>query len=262
MDQTPRLSLPFIAPSQAQKHVTHNESLRLLDALVQLVVVSTTANTPPVAPASGAVWALGAAPTGVWVAQAGNLAIWSENAWQFVTPQTGWQAWDLASGRQHYWTGLSWTPVPLDLENLPSLGINTTADTSNRLALASAASLFSHDGAGHQIKVNKATASDTASLLYQTGFSGRAEMGLSGDDSFSIKVSADGGTWRSGMVINKSTGNAGFGTTSPARAVHISSVLRIQPSAAPSSPAAGDIYYDSTTNKLRCHNGTIWADLF
>jgi hypothetical protein len=34
MDQTPNLKLPYILPSQAQKHVTHNEALRLLDAVV------------------------------------------------------------------------------------------------------------------------------------------------------------------------------------------------------------------------------------
>jgi hypothetical protein len=32
--------------------------------------------------------------------------------------------------------------------------------------------------------------------------------------------------------------------------------------AAPGSPEAGDVYYDSTTNKLRCYNGTTWNDLF
>ncbi len=32
MDQTPNLKLPYIMPSQAQKHVTHNEAIRLLEA--------------------------------------------------------------------------------------------------------------------------------------------------------------------------------------------------------------------------------------
>ena len=35
-DTTPHLGLPLIAASQAQKHVTHNEALGLLDTLVQL----------------------------------------------------------------------------------------------------------------------------------------------------------------------------------------------------------------------------------
>jgi hypothetical protein len=33
-------------------------------------------------------------------------------------------------------------------------------------------------------------------------------------------------------------------------------------SAEPVSPSAGDVYYDSDTNKLRCYNGTTWNDLF
>jgi len=33
MTVTPNLQLPYIAASQAQKHVTHNEALRMIDAL-------------------------------------------------------------------------------------------------------------------------------------------------------------------------------------------------------------------------------------
>lgn len=33
-------------------------------------------------------------------------------------------------------------------------------------------------------------------------------------------------------------------------------------SADPAGPEAGDVYYNSTTNKLRCYNGTTWNDLF
>lgn len=56
------------------------------------------------------------------------------------------------------------------------------ADATHRLSLNAPASLFNHAGAGHQIKVNKNAATDTASLLFETGFSGRAEMGLTGSD--------------------------------------------------------------------------------
>ena len=53
MDQTPNLQLPYIAPSQAQKHVTHNEAIRALDALVQLCVVNRTLTEPPSEPREG-----------------------------------------------------------------------------------------------------------------------------------------------------------------------------------------------------------------
>lgn len=88
----------------------------------------------------------------------------------------------------------------------PLLGVNATADTTNRLSVAAPATLLNHDGNGHQLKLNKAAASDTASLLYQTGFSGRAEMGTTGDDDFHFKVSADGSTWKDAIVIDRSSG--------------------------------------------------------
>ena len=60
------------------------------------------------------------------------------------------------------------------LENLPMLGVNATADSTNRLSVASAAVLLDNIGAGTQLKLNKAGAGDTASLLYQTASSARA----------------------------------------------------------------------------------------
>jgi hypothetical protein len=38
--------------------------------------------------------------------------------------------------------------------------------------------------------------------------------------------------------------------------------VRYIPITTPASALAGDVYYDSGTNKLRCYNGTIWNDLF
>jgi hypothetical protein len=38
--------------------------------------------------------------------------------------------------------------------------------------------------------------------------------------------------------------------------------VRYQPMATPGTAEAGDVYYDSSTNKLRCYNGTSWNDLF
>ena len=42
-----RLNLPYIQPSQAQKHVTHNEAIRQLDALVQMAAQSDSETSPP-----------------------------------------------------------------------------------------------------------------------------------------------------------------------------------------------------------------------
>lgn len=76
--------------------------------------------------------------------------------------------------------------------------------------MATDATLLSRDGGGHQLKLNKAGVSDTASLLYQTNWSGRAEMGLAGNDDFAIKVSADGSTFHDAVVVSKDDGKASF----------------------------------------------------
>jgi hypothetical protein len=93
-----------------------------------------------------------------------------------------------------------------DFDNLSGVGINASADAVNRLAVSAAATLLNHEGAGHQVKINKAAAGDTTSLLFQTGFSGRAEMGTAGSDDFAIKVSADGVAWATALSVDAGTG--------------------------------------------------------
>jgi hypothetical protein len=97
-------------------------------------------------------------------------------------------------------------PDPTSLQNLSLLGVNATADATNKLAVASSAVLFNNAGNGVQVKVNKNAAADTASFLFQTNFSGRAEFGTTGDDDFHFKVSSDGSTWFEALTINRTNG--------------------------------------------------------
>ncbi len=249
-DQSPRLSLPFILPAQAQKHVTHNEAIELLDLIVQLTLVSVTQTAPASTPDEGQAWAVPAGATGDWSGQSGLIATWRGGGWLFVAPQEGWVAWVMDAQALHIRSGGIWVAQG-DLQNLASVGINTTADPVNRLSLRAAATLLDHEGSGHQVKINKAAEADTATLLFQTGYSGRAEIGLAGDDDVSLKVSADGATWRSSVRIAAATGR-----------VQLSECLRLLPSATPALPEAGDIHFDSATAKLRCFDGTIWHDLY
>ncbi|NVO57741.1 DUF2793 domain-containing protein [Rhodobacteraceae bacterium B1Z28] len=209
MSQTsPRLNLPFLQPSQAQKHVTHNEALRQLDLVVQLSVATMGASTPPPVPDQGEIHALGTAPSGDWNGHAGELAAWLDNAWHFVTPDAGWRAWDQSTGQLKIWDSSAWIDPPVATQNLDGVGIATGYDSINRLAVRSPATLLSHEGGGHQLKINKASASDTASLLFQSNWSGHAEMGLSGSTSFAIKVSPDGGSWTEALAFDPATGTA------------------------------------------------------
>ena len=53
MDNTPNLQLPYLMAAQAQKHVTHNEALRALDAIVQLLVLDKDLASLPGSPTDG-----------------------------------------------------------------------------------------------------------------------------------------------------------------------------------------------------------------
>ncbi|WP_105372992.1 DUF2793 domain-containing protein [Neorhizobium huautlense] len=200
-DTTANLEMPFILPSQAQKHVTHNEALLKLDALVHLAIVAEQA-MPPGSPAEGDCYLVAAAPTGAWTGRQAQIASWQDGYWAFSQPKIGWRAWFAVNSRLKVFTGVEWQDIPLPASgSLEQLGISTTPDGTNRLAVSSPASLFNHAGSGHQIKINKAAATDTASLLFQTNWVGHAEMGLAGNDGFSVKVS-DGSTWNTGLTIS------------------------------------------------------------
>ena len=154
MSQTStNLTLPFIQPSQAQKHVTHNEAVELLDVIVQLCVQGFDVDTPPLAPAEGQSWQIGTAPTGDWAGQAGMIANWAGGGWIYLAPQTGWRAVDAVTGEMRVYSGTIWT----------------------------------------------------------------------------------------GLTI---------------------ATLRLLPQATPVSAVAGDLYFDSTSSKARCFDGTTWQDLF
>ncbi len=73
MSDSPLLQMPYLAASQAQKHVTHNEALSLLDGLVHLAVVSRVVATPPASPTDGQRYLIPAAPTGEWVGRIGRI---------------------------------------------------------------------------------------------------------------------------------------------------------------------------------------------
>ena len=213
MDQTPRLSLPFIMPSQAQKHITHNEAIEALDTLVQPAVESRTVTIPPTSPVAGDAYLVPSAATGVWAGHADEIVAWQSGVWTFLDPAAGWQVYCRADKTQYVFDAGAWTPLASLGSGLARLGINATADTTNRLAVSSAATLLNHAGSGHQVKINKNAASDTASLLYQTNWSGRAEIGLSGDDHWRLKVSPDGSSWVNALTVNASTGAATVAAT-------------------------------------------------
>jgi hypothetical protein len=246
-DETTILSLPLILPAQAQKHVTHNEALVQLDLMVQLAVLNRTLTTPPPLPTIGDRHIVAAGATGPWAGQAGRIAMFTQAGWQFTQPLNGWQAYVMAESQMAFFNGLTWIALSDGPFTVGQLGVSATPDATNRLSVSAPATLLNHAGSGHQLKLNKAVAADTASLLFQTGFGGRAEMGTAGVDDFSVKVSADGSVWSVALVSSAATGEV----TLP-QPVHLGGQA-----ADPVAPVDGTMWLNTTTGEVKVHSAGV-----
>ena len=222
MTDTANLALPCIEGSQAQKHVTHNDALRILDTLVQLAVLTRTLSAPPASPSDGQRWIVKATGTGAWAGHDNAVAAWQDGAWIFSAPRTGWLAYVVDEPALVAWNGSTWVAAtdalstPTALDNMTRLGVGTAADTTNPVAAKLNNTLWvaqtaAEGGSGDlRFKLSKEAAADTLSFLFQDNYSARAEIGLTGDDDFHFKVSADGSTWHEGIVIDRTTGEVTF----------------------------------------------------
>lgn len=218
-DATPNLALPLIAAAQAQKHVTHNEALAGLDTLVQLACLDKDLANPPANPAEGDRYlVLGANPGGAWAGLSGQIARFQDGHWLGFAPKPGWLAWIVDEGDLYAYAGGAWVSFRATLtvlQNLTRLGVGTTADANNpfaaKLNKALWTALTTGEGGSGDLRytLNKQAAGNVLSLLFQSGFSGRAEFGLLGDDNVTLKVSPDGNTFREALRVNRSTGALG-----------------------------------------------------
>ncbi len=209
MSETHNLGLPYIDGGQAQKHVTHNEALRILDSAIQIAVLDTTRMAPPGDPAEGDRHLVAAGASGAWAGRTHAIATWQDGVWMFMAPKDGWCVWSVADDAMVVFDGNGWRPVGTpSLDRVPHLGINAEADANNLLNVKSNAALFaaasSADGGSGDIRVqlSRETSSDTASVVFSDAYSGRAEFGLVGDAAFKLKVSPDGTNWREAFAID------------------------------------------------------------
>ena len=134
-DITTHLLLPYILASQAQKHVTHNEALRLLDAMVQLSVLDRTRTIPPVSPVDGDRHIVASGATGLWSGWDLNVAFWVDGVWMRLVPRPGWLAWIAAEQAFVVWNGSAWGLVgePVDVSDAVFSLVNDADPTKKAL---------------------------------------------------------------------------------------------------------------------------------
>lgn len=108
MTETSQFGLPLLSGAQAQKHVTVNEGLAILDAVAQLRLLSANLVMPPAGVTDGDAFAIKSGATGEWFGQDGKIAISCNGGWHFLAPKIGWQAFNVETGTNQLFDGTNW----------------------------------------------------------------------------------------------------------------------------------------------------------
>jgi hypothetical protein len=188
---TPNLSLPFIAQGQAQKEVSHNDALNILDALVQISVKSRTQTAPPGSPAQGDRYIVPTGASGVWVGQTNKVAIYRDAAWVFFTPKTGWVAWIESEGLEAAFHLNAWQAYVAVSPNGAAAGI---AISEEELTLTGAS-------------VNSSIVIPNRAICLAV--SSRTTLAITGATSYSVGISGNTGKFGSSLGIALGSTNIG-----------------------------------------------------
>ncbi|WP_300552182.1 DUF2793 domain-containing protein [Maricaulis sp.] len=202
-ETTSQLDLPLVMPDQAQKHVTVNEALLRLDALVQLSVESRTLTSQPAAPQQGGRWIIPDTASGAeWMYfTAGDVAIFRDGYWSNATPRDGWRAHVRDEAVDCIFQGGGWQT------GLPDQVLAADAGGAQTRAIIVAETLTSLAGASVTSSVS---IPDRAVLL---GVSVRTKSAISGATSFDCGVAGERSKF--GGSLGTAPGAANIGVIGP-----------------------------------------------
>jgi hypothetical protein len=137
--ETGRYRLPLLAVSQAQKEITHNEALVIIDALLHMAVEAALTVAPTATDNDiGKCWIINGAPTGAWANKAGQIACWIGGSWRFVIPHEGMGVWNKSTRRHSRFISGQWTTAP----SVPNPTGGTAVDSEARAAIVAILQYF------------------------------------------------------------------------------------------------------------------------
>lgn len=198
MTSTPRLALPAIEAAQAQKHVTHNEALTLLDALTQLAVESRALTAPPGSPTDGACYIPAAGASGAWSGWDGQIAQFSGGGWVRIAPVSGLKAWVKAERLTVTYEDGTWRD-----------GIALTA-SGGRVTLRAKEEELTLAGAF----VETADAAFIPNRAIVLGVASRTTLAISGATSYAVGTASN--TTQFGDLLGVALGSTNIGVIGPA----------------------------------------------
>lgn len=150
-----------------------------------------------------------------------------------------------------------------DAEKAKLVGVESGADATAAANVQAAGALMDSeltDGAAVKaIDQGLATGDD---VEFESIDIGLGQNRVYSDGSDNLRVDIDHLSEHTGSVILRLRGVEVFRINDIKVEMNNNIPWRFQPNGEPTSPLKGTIYFDSTTNKLRCYDGTTWNDLF
>lgn len=215
MSNSINLGLPYLAAAQAQKHVTVNEALRLLDGVVQLSVISDAISVPPGAPSEGDRYLIASGGSGAWLGWAGSIGYYADGAWQQLDPVTGWHIWVESSAQMQVYDGTAWQPLIVRGEITP-LATAPAGAASDMVVIEELLSGLSGATVDSTVVLP-----DRAIVL---GVSVRVISAITGASSFDIGTAASSGKF--GATLSIAAGTTNIGVIGP-EALYSDTAIRI-----------------------------------
>lgn len=191
MATTPKTEMPEISEAQAQKYLTHNSALRILDAIVQLTAIDKDLFVPPGAPSDGDTYIVAAtdSTSGDWETHDDDITYYQSSGWIYITPLEGWAAYVQDENIVYTFVSASvgWVAAAndfVDLDDTPSsyasgdagkvLAVNGTEDgvefvakPDTVLELTDAPSSYSGQGEKALVVNNGETAMEFVDRIYE-----------------------------------------------------------------------------------------------
>ncbi|TCK31305.1 uncharacterized protein DUF2793 [Ancylobacter aquaticus] len=216
-ETTPLLALPLLAAAQAQKHVTHNEALVLLDAATQLAVLDRTRAAPPATPLPGDRHIVAAGASGAWAGRAGDIALY-DSGWRFLTPRAGWRAYVAGEARSLLFDGVAWREALAFTPSGATATLRTVEEEVNLAGAFVASTLLVPNRAICLAVASRTVTAVTGATSYEVGISGEtskfggllsiaagaSNIGVIGPQAFyadtPLRVTAVGGSFTGGRV--------------------------------------------------------------
>jgi len=184
MADSPNCGIPYVPPGIIDVPTAVNDSINVIDALMQCAVLDMDLTSPPGSPVDGELHIVGAGATGAWASQDDNLARYvTEGAfWQFFESGTRVRlVLNLDDGGMYFWDGSSgWTAVTIGGAAVSSVNGQTGAVVIKEDNLVASIATYTASQAGlitdKVVQMDVASANDytvpaNASVAYPVGYS-------------------------------------------------------------------------------------------